>query len=70
MKALESDYIKFEIQKEADDADTDAAGIDNKHDKTHTSKNFKDMKISDFDVTTKEGEEGWKRYKEYLKSIK
>lgn len=65
-KALESDYIKFEIKKEEEKAELEDAGISNKHDKTITNKNFKDMTPKDFDVTTEEGRKEWTAYKKQL----
>ena len=65
-EALKSDYIQYKIEKEKDKVEIDDASISNKHDKTKSNKNFKDMKISDFDVSTPEGRKEWSDYKKTL----
>lgn len=69
-EALKSEYILFRIGKVKEKTELDDASISNKHDKTTTSKNFKDMKAEDFDVTTEQGRKDWAEYKKHLGSMK
>lgn len=69
-EALKSDYIQFQINKAKEAAEIDDASISNKHDKTKSNKNFKDMTPDDFDVSTEEGRKDWNAYKKYLASSK
>ena len=69
-QALNSEYIMFQVNKAKEKAELEDASIDSKHDKAKTNKNFKDMEMTDFDVTTEQGRKDWDEYKIYLKSMK
>lgn len=69
-ETLKSDYIKFKITKEEEAEKLEDASISNKFDKTKASKNFESMTAKDFDVSTKEGREGFAEFKKYLNTKK
>lgn len=67
-EALKSEYVQFQLSKEAEKANIDKASISSKHDKNWSSRDFKNMSPDDFDITTEEGKKGWAEYKSWLKT--
>lgn len=66
-KAFESEYIQFKKGKEDQASKLNDASLP-KGRKGTASKDYSQMKATDFDLTTPEGRQGFKEYKEWLKS--
>ena len=68
-EAKNSDYIQYLIQKEQEKEKQEKASISPTHTgKGGVQKDFSEMSLSDFDLTTKEGREKFAEYKKWLKT--
>jgi len=66
-QVLKSDYYQFLKQKDEAKQKIDEASIGGKKRGTPSGKDFSSVKPSDFDLSTKEGRDGWDEYKKWLK---
>ena len=64
-KALDSDYISFLKEKEEKKQKIDDASLGSNRKKT--KKDYSEMKVTDFDLTTPEGKAEFSKYEEYIK---
>lgn len=66
-KALDSDYISFLKEKEEKKQKIDDASLGSNRKKT--KKDYSEMKVTDFDLTTPEGKAEFAKYEEHVKNI-
>ena len=66
-QVLKSDYYQFLKQKDEAKQKIDEASIGGKKRGAPSGKDFSSVKPSDFDLSTKEGRDGWDEYKKWLK---
>jgi hypothetical protein len=66
-EALGSDYIKFEIKAEEDNANAEEASLGGKS-KANTKKGYSLDEVPQFDMKTKEGMEEFKKWEEWAKT--
>jgi hypothetical protein len=65
--ALNSPYIQFMKEEKAKDVKNDNASIGGKR-RTQTTKDYSDIKPTDFDLTTEEGRNEFAEYEKHIKS--
>lgn len=66
-KALESEYIKFQLSQAEKKAREEGASISPKANKHQSSRDFSQASPADFDVSTEEGQKQYAEYKDWLK---
>ena len=65
-KALKSDFIVFQLEKEEKEEKLDDASLSSKR-KGTVKKDYSEMKSSDFDLRTEEGRKGFSDYRKSMK---
>jgi len=66
-EAIDSDYIKFEIEAEEKETDAEEASLGGKS-KANTKKGYSLDSPPEFDLRTKEGKEEFKNWEEWIKT--